>query len=109
MKNMIGLPPGTTTTFLPETLMPRLSEMYSAIASRKSGNPGVGPYPVHPSSSAFFAASFTCCGVGKSGWPISRWTIFFPCASSARARCSTSNADSIPIRDMLSASFMTLH
>src|SRR5688572_2193578 len=41
-------------------------------------------------------------GVGKSGWPISRWTIFFPCASSARARCNTSNADSMPIRVMRS-------
>ena len=86
--------------------MPRLREMYSAMASRKSGNPGVGPYPVHPSSSAFFAASFTCCGVGKSGWPISRWTIVLPCASSARARCRTSKADSMPIRAMLSANFI---
>jgi hypothetical protein len=40
---MIGLPPGTTTTFLPVTVMPRVREMYAAIASRKSGNPGVGP------------------------------------------------------------------
>ena len=69
-KNMIGLPPGTTMTFFPLMLMPRLVEMYSAMASRKSGKPGVGPYPVQPSSSAFFPASMTCFGVGKSGWPI---------------------------------------
>ena len=36
-KNMIGLPPGTTTTFWPATRIPRDFEMYSAMASRKSG------------------------------------------------------------------------
>ena len=37
-------------------------------------------------------------GVSKSGSPISRWTISRPCRSSARARASTSNADSVPSR-----------
>src|SRR2546430_1382476 len=37
-------------------------------------------------------------GVSKSGSPISRWMIFRPCASRARARARTSNADSVPIR-----------
>jgi hypothetical protein len=54
---MIGLPPGTTTTFVPVTVMPRVRATYSAMASRKSGNPGVGPYPVQPSSSARWPAS----------------------------------------------------
>jgi hypothetical protein len=40
---MIGLPPGTTHTFAPETVMPRVRETYSAMASRNSGNPPVGP------------------------------------------------------------------
>ena len=34
---MIGLPPGTTQTFEPDTVMPRVRETYSAIASRNSG------------------------------------------------------------------------
>src|SRR5688572_28284690 len=51
-------------------------------------------------------ASLMCGGVGKSGCPISRWMMLLPCASSARARARTSNADSVPIRDMRSASFM---
>src|SRR4051794_23260275 len=37
-------------------------------------------------------------GVSKSGSPISRWTTSLPCASSARARASTSNAVSVPSR-----------
>ena len=41
---MIGLPPGTTQTFSAPTVMPRVREMYAAIASRSSGKPGVGPY-----------------------------------------------------------------
>ena len=40
---MIGLPPGTTQTFEPETVMPRVRETYSAMAARNSGNPLVGP------------------------------------------------------------------
>src|ERR1700691_3646680 len=47
-----------------------------------------------------------CWGVGKSGSPISRWITSFPWASKARARTSTSTADSVPIRDILSASFI---
>src|SRR5262245_11011378 len=39
-------------------------------------------------------------GVSKSGSPISRWITDFPWASSARARASTSNAVSVPRRDM---------
>src|SRR6478735_1438387 len=37
-----------------------------------------------------------CGAVGKSGSPISRWMIFPPASSMARARASTSNADSVP-------------
>src|SRR6516162_5704962 len=37
-----------------------------------------------------------CCGVGKSGWPIPRLMIERPCAASALARASTSNAVSVP-------------
>ena len=47
-----------------------------------------------------------CAGVSKSGSPISRCTISRPCASSARARASTSNADSVPSRPMRSATFI---
>ena len=43
-------------------------------------------------------------GVAKSGSPISRWTIRRPCASSARARASTSNAVSVPSLSRLAAS-----
>src|SRR3989442_789028 len=42
-------------------------------------------------------------GVAKSGSPISRWTIRLPSASSLRALASTSNAPSVPRRDMRSA------
>src|SRR5207253_4739295 len=42
-------------------------------------------------------------GVSKSGSPISRWMTLRPFASSARARASTSNADSVPRRDMREA------
>src|SRR5450432_3573335 len=45
-------------------------------------------------------------GLGKSGSPISRWITLRPCASSARARTRTSKADSTPMRDMRSASFI---
>src|SRR5690348_13628454 len=47
-------------------------------------------------------------GVGKSGSPISRWTIFRPWASSLRAFASTSKAVSVPISSMRRASFMPL-
>ena len=52
-KYMIGLPPGTTHTLSAPTGMPRVVETYAAMASRSSGNPGVGPYFVQPSPSAF--------------------------------------------------------
>src|SRR5579859_6034328 len=42
-------------------------------------------------------------GVAKSGSPISRCTICLPSASSRRALASTSNAPSVPRRDMRSA------
>src|SRR4029450_13451992 len=47
-----------------------------------------------------------CTGVSKSGSPISRWTISLPWRSSAFARASTSNADSVPRRDIRSANRM---
>src|SRR5712691_89358 len=45
-------------------------------------------------------------GVAKSGSPISRWTMRFPSASRRRALASTSNALSVPRRDMRSANRM---
>src|ERR1700737_4030528 len=48
-------------------------------------------------------ASTMLSGVAKSGSPISRWTIFLPPASSRRALASTSNAPSVPRRDIRSA------
>src|SRR4029453_12701726 len=47
-----------------------------------------------------------CLGVSKSGSPISRWMISLPCRSRALARANTSNADSVPSRDMRSAKFI---
>src|SRR5207237_181983 len=47
-------------------------------------------------------------GVGKSGSPISRWTISRPWASSLRALASTSKAVSVPISPMRCANFMPL-
>src|ERR1035438_9442852 len=43
--------------------------------------------------------------VSKSGSPISRWTIFLPWRSRARARTRTSNAFSVPSRDIRLARF----
>src|SRR5690349_24405087 len=45
-----------------------------------------------------------CGAVGKSGSPISRWIIFPPASSTARARASTSKADSVPSLAIRSAS-----
>src|SRR5260370_20546370 len=45
-------------------------------------------------------------GVAKSGSPISRWTICLPSASRRRALASTSNALSVPRRDMRSANLI---
>src|SRR2546427_5541827 len=61
-----------------------------------------------PASSARLAASLMWAGVSKSGSPISRWTTVFPWRSSARARASTSNADSVPSRPIRSAVSITL-
>src|SRR3989442_10326782 len=47
-------------------------------------------------------------GVGKSGSPISRWTMLRPWASSLRALASTSKAVSVPISPMRRANFMPL-
>src|SRR6267143_1675393 len=53
-------------------------------------------------------ASTMLSGVAKSGSPISRWTICFPSASRRRALASTSNALSVPKRDMRSANFIVI-
>src|SRR5664279_2723913 len=50
--------------------------------------------------SAPTAASTMFPGVSKSGSPISRWTICLPWRSNARARTRTSNALSVPSRDI---------
>src|SRR5262245_29210122 len=46
-------------------------------------------------------------GVSKSGSPISRWITDLPWRSRARARASTSKADSVPSRPMRSATSIT--
>src|SRR5439155_16996251 len=51
-------------------------------------------------------ASRTLAGVSKSGSPISRWMTDRPVASSARARAAASNAVSVPIEAIRSASFI---
>src|SRR5438445_2022926 len=48
-----------------------------------------------------------CAGVSKSGSPISRWTISRPARSRARARASTSKADSVPSLAMRPATLIT--
>src|SRR5208337_5314943 len=53
--------------------------------------------------SAPTAASTMFPGVSKSGSPISRWTMFLPWRSKARARTRTSKAVSVPRRDILLA------
>src|SRR5258707_13418772 len=45
-------------------------------------------------------------GVAKSGSPISRWTMRLPSASRRRALARTSNALSVPSRDMRSANLI---
>src|SRR5438309_6779040 len=49
---------------------------------------------------ASIPASITLAGVSKSGSPISRWMMFRPCASSARALARVSKAVSVPRRAM---------
>src|SRR5712691_926844 len=46
-------------------------------------------------------------GVGKSGSPISRWTMLRPWASSLRALASTSKAVSVPTSSISLENFMT--
>ncbi len=43
VKNMIGLPPGTTTTSSGDTCTPRVRLTYSAMVWRSSGKPAEGP------------------------------------------------------------------
>src|SRR5262249_38535302 len=50
-----------------------------------------------------------CRGVSKSGSPISKWTTSFPVASKVRALTSTSNAVSVPSRDIRSANRMVFN
>src|SRR5439155_11440186 len=103
---MIGFAPGVTTTSSGENGTPRVSATCLAIASRSSGSPADGPQCVAPASSARLAASLMCAGVSKSGSPISRWTISRPARSSALARASTSNADSVPSLAIRAATLM---
>jgi hypothetical protein len=42
VKNMIGFPPGVTTTCAGSTVIPRLRATSSAMAARSSGMPAVG-------------------------------------------------------------------
>src|SRR5258708_20725955 len=51
-------------------------------------------------------ASTMLSGVAKSGSPISRWTMRLPAASRRRALARTSNALSVPSRDMRSANLI---
>ena len=103
---MIGLPPGTTHTFCGPTrdaarardvLRDGLAELRKALRRAV-----VGPAFIE----RLFGGVLMWGGVSKSGWPISRWMMLLPCASSARARTRTSNADSTPMRCMRLASFM---
>src|SRR6185312_295408 len=53
-------------------------------------------------------ASMMLSGVAKSGSPISRWTMCLPSASSCLALASTTNAPSVPSRDMRSANLIVM-
>src|SRR6056297_1055084 len=59
------------------------------MASRSSGTPFDGAYPVCPASIASFPACLTFSGVSKSGSPTERSTTSTPSASSSLARLLT--------------------
>src|SRR3990170_2850261 len=82
------------TTFSGEVLSPR-RRSWSAIAARRAGMPEGGAYFTCPSRNARTPASTMCGGVGKSGWPSSRWTMCRPSLSRRVAAASTSNAPSL--------------
>src|SRR3954468_24804194 len=102
-KNRNGFAPLATITRSGAIATPRVRDSSAAAASRSSGSPGAGQYPVSPARIAANAASDACAGVAKSGSPISRWTTSRPARSSSRARARTANAPSVPRRSAADA------
>src|SRR3954451_6339401 len=102
-KNRNGFAPLATITRSGPIATPRVRDSSAAAASRSSGSPGAGPYPVSPAPIAANAASDAWAGVAKSGSPISRWTTSRPARSSSRARARTANAPSVPRRSAAGA------
>ena len=61
--------------------------------------PSCGGYLVSPARAALCAASMACVGVGKSGSPDDRPTIFTPWARSSRTlRVMAAEADTLMLR-----------
>src|SRR5215211_6107112 len=61
--------------------------------------PSCGGYLVSPASAALLAASMACVGVGKSGSPEERPTIFTPWARNSRTlRVMAAEADTLMLR-----------
>src|SRR3954449_4370724 len=102
-KNRNGFAPLATITRSGPIATPRVRDRSAAAASRSSGRPGAGQYPVSPARIAANAASDAWAGVAKSGSPISRWTTSRPARSSSRARARTANAPSVPRRSAAGA------
>src|SRR3954465_4510108 len=102
-KNRNGLAPLATRTRSGAIATPRVRDSSAAAASRSSGSPGAGQYPVSPARIAANAASDAWAGVAKAGSPSSRWTTSRPARSSSRARARTANAPSVPRRSAAGA------
>jgi hypothetical protein len=69
---------------------------FRRIASLSGFTPSCGGYLVSPARAALWAASMACGGVGKSGSPDDRPTIFTPCARSSRTlRVMAADADTL--------------
>src|SRR3954466_6760265 len=102
-KNRNGFAPLATITRSGPIATPRVRDRSAAAASRSSGRPGAGQYPVSPARIAANAASDAWAGVAKSGSPISRWTTSRPARSSSRARARAANAPSVPRRSAAGA------
>ncbi len=72
------------------------------MASLSGFTPSCGGYLVSPASAALWAASMACVGVGKSGSPEERPTIFTPWARSSRTlRVIAAEADTFTLLQTL--------
>ena len=82
-------PEGVTAILFSETDIFFVSFNPWAILLRSGMIPSGALYLVSPFLRALIAADVIFWGVGKSGWPISKWIIFFPSVSSLVALFKT--------------------